>query len=187
MNPVYFNGLGFDPPLIQLPSLAHDVAVTGIQCRNVTSNSTSTPIRVTVPNQGDTPEIFNVTLYINNTSVETQTVNNLPNGSSTDLTFTWNTTGLDHGNYNITAYAWPVPGETDTADNNSTSWVTVTIPGDIDGNFAVQLNDLVLLARAYSSRVGDSNWNPNADIDGNGTVGLSDLVILAQRYGQHYP
>jgi hypothetical protein len=72
-------------------------------------------------------------------------------------------------------------------DVSATTSIVVTIPGDIDGNFKVQLQDLVILAMAYGSKPGDSNWNPNADIDGNNVVGLSDLVILAQHYGQHYP
>jgi hypothetical protein len=185
-NPVSYNGLGFDPPFVLKAPSIHDVAVTGIQCKNVTSNSTSTSINVTVMNQGNTTETFNVTLYANTTNIGTQTVS-LSNGSATSLTFNWNTIGLDYGNYTITAYATPVPGETDIADNNFTSWIIVTIAGDIDGNFKVQLADLVLLAHAYGSKPGDSNWNPNADIDGNLIVGLSDLVILAQNYGQGYP
>jgi hypothetical protein len=71
------------------------------------------------------------------------------------------------------------------ANNNCTGGqILITIPGDIDGNFKVQLSDLVFLAQAYSSKPHDPNWNPNADIDGNTVVGLSDLVILAQHYGQ---
>jgi hypothetical protein len=65
--------------------------------------------------------------------------------------------------------------------------VEVTIPGDLNGDFKVNLEDLVQLALAYGSKPGDPNWNPNADIDNSGTVGLSDLVILAQHYGQQYP
>jgi len=62
-----------------------------------------------------------------------------------------------------------------------------SIPGDINGDGNVNLQDLVLLAKAYGSTPSASNWNPNADIDGDGKVSLSDLVILAQHYGQHYP
>jgi hypothetical protein len=183
-NPVSFNGLGFDPLLVQLPSLVHDVAVTGIQCKNVTSNSTSTSIKVTVTNQGDFPELLNVTLYANTTAVAEFTSRTLLAGTSVTITLTWNTSGFNYGNYTITAYATPVPGETDTTDNTLMNWIVITIPGDIDGNFKVQLNDLVLLAHAYGSRSGDSNWNSSADIDDNGIVGLSDLVILAKNYGQ---
>ena len=59
--------------------------------------------------------------------------------------------------------------------------------GDLNGDFKVDLKDLVILAKAYGSKLGDSNWDPNADIDRNGAVGLSDLVALAQHYGQHSP
>jgi parallel beta-helix repeat protein len=120
-------------------------------------------------------------------AIGTQTIENLNEGDSAALMLPWNTTSLACGNYAITAVAKPVTNETNTADNNYTSWVTVTIPGDIDGDFIVKLADLALLAQAYGSEPADLNWNPNADIDGNGIVGLSDLVALAQHYGQHYP
>jgi hypothetical protein len=104
-------------------------------------------------------------------------------GSSTTLVFDWNTTGFDYGNYSIRAVA----DKPTIDDSGSGCFAVVTIPGDIDGNFQVQLADLVTLAKAYGSQAGDTNWNSNADIDGNLVVGLSDLVVLAQHYGQHYP
>lgn len=70
------------------------------------------------------------------------------------------------------------------------------IPGDINGDGKVNLEDLVLLALAYGSHCANyhyqgepasPNWNPNADINGDGIVSLSDLVILALHYGQHSP
>jgi hypothetical protein len=51
----------------------------------------------------------------------------------------------------------------------------------------VGLPDLVILARAYGSQPGDSNWNPNADILEYGKVGLADLVSFALHYGQSAP
>jgi hypothetical protein len=65
--------------------------------------------------------------------------------------------------------------------------LTEMIPGDVNWDRWVSLADLVLLAQAYGSKPGDSNWNANADIDGNSAVALPDLVALAQHYGQHYP
>lgn len=50
---------------------------------------------------------------------------------------------------------------------------------------SVGLSDLVILAKAYGSKLGNPNWNPNADIDSNGAAGLTDLMILATHYGQH--
>jgi parallel beta-helix repeat protein len=63
----------------------------------------------------------------------------------------------------------------------------VTLVGDINKDRKVSLADLVILASVYGSKLGDSNWDPNADIDGNNSIGLSDLVALAQHYGEHYP
>jgi hypothetical protein len=167
---------------------AHDIAVTNVTpSKTVIGQSYSLSIYVTVENQGDTIETFNVTLYANITSVATQTIT-LSGGNSTTITFTWNTSGFAKGNYTIWAYAEPVPDETDTEDNTYTNGIVyVGIPGDVDGSGAVLLTDLVTVAKAYGSKPSDPNWNPNADVDDNAIVGLSDLVIVAKHYGQRDP
>lgn len=54
----------------------------------------------------------------------------LPSGNSTTITFAWNITGVAKGNYTIRAYAEPVLGETDTADNTFTDgWIIVAFVG----------------------------------------------------------
>jgi parallel beta-helix repeat protein len=122
-------------------------------------------------------------------AIGTQKIENLANGDSTTLMSTWNTTNLTYGNYTITVVATPVTNETNTADNNCTSWVTVTIPGDIDGDFKVGLYDITLLAWAYgftpsTPSFPSRGWNPNADIASPwNVIGLSDLVTLALHYG----
>lgn len=63
----------------------------------------------------------------------------------------------------------------------------VTILGDLNGDFKVNLTDLNILAQAYGSNPSSPNWNPIADLDGNGVVGLTDLVTTAEHYAQHYP
>jgi outer membrane protein assembly factor BamB len=165
-----------------------DVAVTNVtSIKTMIGRGYGGNITVTVQNQGNFTETFNVTVYANTTSAASQNVT-LSSGNSTHITLTWNTTGFVYGNYIMSAYAWPVPGETNTANNNGTDGSTlVTIPGDLNGDFTVGLADLVILAQAYGSRPGDSKWNVNADMDGNGIVGLTDLVILATHYGQHNP
>jgi hypothetical protein len=172
----------------------HDVAVTNVvSSKTVIGQGFSTNINVTVANQGDYTETFNVTTYINPPSpltiviVINITTVSLDAGKNITISLAWDTTGLAIGNYTFSAAARPVLGETNTTDNTFSVVVKVTIPGDINGDFKVGLPDLVLLAQAYGSKPGDPNWNPNADIDGNGIVGLSDLVALAQHYGQHYP
>jgi hypothetical protein len=166
-----------------------DVAVSSIvSAETVLVRGHAVLVSATIQNLGDFPETFNVTVCAN-TAVINQTQITLAISESTTITFLWNTTDFSYGNYTVSAYAWPVPGETYTANNNFTltGVVHVTISGDINGDFKVSLSDLVLLANAYGSKPGDAKWNPNADIDSNDAVGLSDLVILAQHYRQHCP
>jgi hypothetical protein len=106
----------------------HDVAVTNIACeRMILGPGLTTDVEVDIANQGDFTEMFNVTLYANATAVGTQLVPSLGATDQRTLTFTWNTTGLLCGNYTISAYAWTVPGETETSDNNFTLSSTVQI------------------------------------------------------------
>jgi outer membrane protein assembly factor BamB len=166
---------------------AHDLAILDVGSgHNVIARGTSMNIPVVVRNQGSYLEDSNITLYVNDTKIETKTLT-LTSGSSTAITFTWNTTGFAYGNYTLRAVADVVVNETSIDDNMLECWIIVTIPCDVNGDFKVSLQDLVLLALAYGSHSGDAKWNSNVDIDGNGVVGLSDLVILANHYGQHFP
>jgi outer membrane protein assembly factor BamB len=166
----------------------HNIAVSDLtESKLEVGQGYALNINSTVQNNGDTAETFNMTAYANGTAIETKELT-LTNGSSTTVTFVWDTTSFVYGNYSISAIATSVPDETNSTDNNIFGGcVVVTIPGDLDGDFTVGLTDLVILARTYGSRPTDPGWNPNADIDGNSVVGLSDLVILAQHYGQRYP
>jgi len=165
----------------------HDVDIVNFACsKTVVGQGFGANLTVTLQNEGNYRETFNVTIY-NTTLFAFQNVT-LTSGNSANTTFTWNTTSVAYGNYTIWANVTLLPGEKNTANNNSTSrWIIVTIPGDVNGDFKVGLADLVILAQAYGSKPGDPKWNPNADIDGKGVVGLTDLVILANHYGQHYP
>ena len=58
---------------------------------------------------------------------------------------------------------------------------------DIDGNKRVDLGDMVILARAYGSKAGDSRYDNMADLNGDGRVDDADLQILRQHYGEVYP
>jgi hypothetical protein len=165
----------------------HNVAVMNVlPWKTVIGQEYTGNVSITVANTGTASETFSVTVYLNSTAVAAQTIT-LANGTSQTIILrcSTNTSGINKGRYIVNATVPPLPNEMNTADNTYVDgWINVTIPGDIDGNFWVQLADLVLLAKAYGSRPGDLNWWPNADIDNSGVVGLSDLVILALHYGQ---
>ena len=176
---------------------AANIAVTGVtSSKTLIGQGYGLNLTVASANLDSYEEEFNLTVYASlfvasqNVTLSFATSQNvsLPAENSTIIPFTLNTTDYPYGNYTISAYAWSIGGETNTTINNCKgSMIQVTIPGDIDGDFKVNLADLVLLANAYGSKPGDTNWNPNADVNGNGVVDLADLVLLANHYGQHYP
>jgi uncharacterized repeat protein (TIGR01451 family) len=144
-------------------------------------------LNLTVINEGYLAETFNLTVYANSTIIRTQNIT-ISGKSEDTILFVWNTTNFAIGNYNMTAFAWPVPGETDISDNTFTgSWVAVKIPGDINGDFKVGPADFALLSVAYGSTSSGPKWNPNADINNDGKVGPADFAQLSAHYGQHYP
>ena len=181
---------------------ADDVAIANVAAaKNVVGQGFLFNATVTAANDGDFTETFNVTAYANTTTIASQNVT-LASGTSTTLTLTWNTTGLAYGNYTISAYAWPAPGEIDTANNNCTGgWVIVSIVGDTTGpkgipDGKVDMRDIAVVARAFGSdgpnylypgSSASSNWNPNADINNDGTVNMRDVALAARHFGQHYP
>ena len=136
-------------------------------------------ICVTVENQGDFEETFNLTAYANTTVIDELQVT-LTFGENKTLTFTWNTTGFAYGNYTIWAYAWPVQNETDEEDNTLIGGtVLVSIAGDVNGDHLVDISDLVITVGAIPSSptINPENWNPNTDINSDGVCDISDLVI----------
>jgi len=113
-----------------IKAVVHDVAVT-----DVVTNTTEVyipeivGIDVTVKNNGDTAETFNVTAYYDSTKIDIpQTVTDLTPGENTTLTFNWDTMFITPGNYTIKAVADTVLGETHTEDNTLTNgWVVVKL------------------------------------------------------------
>ena len=84
----------------------HDVSVFDItpSLTKVTAGE-SVSINVTVSNDGDFTETFNVTAYYDSNTIGTQIVTDLANGTSKDLTFIWSTTGVPAGTYTMSAEA----------------------------------------------------------------------------------
>jgi hypothetical protein len=167
----------------------HDVAITNVTSyKTVVGQNYTLNITVTAANLGDLPETFNVTVYANTIEVGTQTVNNLLNGTSTLLSFSWNTTGVAKGNYTISAYAQPVSGETNTEDNSRTSSTAVMVtglPGDLMPTFGVvDMKDIAYVAKRFGTDPSKPLWDPNADLNGDGKVDMRDVALVAKYFGK---
>ena len=171
----------------------HDIAVT-----NVTTSKTgcvpmptvcegyNAEVKVTILNEGDFTENITVYAYANTTLIGTQTYHNLTPGAQTTLIFTWNTTGFAKGNYTISAYAWPVPGETDTADNTLIDgWIMVVIVADVNGDGSCDMADISIMIDWFMTS--PPHWNPNADVNNDKSVDMADISIAIDHFMESDP
>jgi len=176
-------------PLMKPYRGPYDIGITSFTTsKSVVGQGYCLNVTIKALNYGISTETFNVTAYANTTIIATFTDITLTSRNSTILTFTWNTTGFTKANYTISAYAWPVLGETDTSDNTLVGGkICVSIPGDVDGDFDVDLYDAVKLLVCYGAKKGHPKYDPNCDIDGDGNIDLYDAVRLLKHYGQKDP
>jgi uncharacterized repeat protein (TIGR01451 family) len=143
-------------------------------------------LNLTIANEGCLAEAFNVTIYANSTIIRTENIT-MPGRSVNSLILTWNTAGVPYGNYTISAYTTPVPGETNTTDNTYTDgWVIVTILGDINCDGVVDSTDQGILGMAWGSIIGEPNYIPEADLNGDGAVDSTDLGMLGTFWGHSW-
>ncbi len=159
-----------------------------VTSKNIIGQSYTLNIDITILNYGLSNEITTVTVYANTTIIATLIDIPLASGNFTTLTFTLDTTSLAKGNYTIKAKATPIPEETDTTDNTLTDGtILVTIPGDVDGDFDVDIYDVVKICTVYGSKKDYPKYVPNRDINCDGKINIYDVVIACIHYGQHYP
>ena len=175
-------------------SVRHDIAVTNVKSlKTIVSQGFTCNVTVAVTNQGDITETFNVTAYANATAIATSINITLLSGNPTNITFTWNTTGFAYGNYTVSGYAWPVPGETNISNNNVTDGlVLVALAGDITGpngwpDGKVDIRDVSYAAKRFGTDPSKPLWDPNVDINNDGKIDIKDISTIAKRFGQHYP
>ncbi len=55
---------------------------------------------------------------------------------------------------------------------------------DLNGDGTVNILDISIVAEAFGSRVGDSNWNIIADLDKNQVINILDISMVAKDYGK---
>jgi hypothetical protein len=196
----YLQTMGYDPTwhafieaaVVTSPLGVHDVAVTNLTsaksviCQGYTGNVT-----VTVENQGDFAETFNVTVYANATEVIGAAPVSLPIGGSTDIVFLWDTTGYSKGNYTLRAQATVVSGETDTADNTYVDgWVIISMIGDITGpdgwpDGKCDMRDVGLCARYFGQNAPPAPTI--CDVVYDGKVDMRDIGLVARHFGETDP
>lgn len=173
----------------------HDITVT-----NVTPNKFSVGqgygfnATITLTNVGAYTEIFDrVTVYMNKTLPVSATYYfgawnqsvTIASGNYANITIIGNMANITvpYNNYTLWIYA-PSYGEPNGNNMGRFDNMTITVIGDVTGDFKDNLSDLGKLAKAYNAKPTSANWNANCDIDNNGVVNLSDLGLLAKHYNQ---
>jgi hypothetical protein len=108
----------------------------------------------------------------------------LNSGRTANVTFVWNTAGFAYGIYNLTAFAPPLVGETDLSDNMLTAGtLTITIPGDITGNFFVNAQDVGPITANWLKTAPPAP--ANADISDDGFINAADVGPVAANWQKH--
>ena len=64
---------------------------------------------------------------------------------------------------------------------------TVIIPGDVNGDFKVDMKDIGYVAKRFGITPTSPLWDPNADINDDGKIDMKDIGTAAKNFGQHYP
>jgi hypothetical protein len=65
----------------------------------------------------------------------------------------------------------------------STSTFEVILLGDLYQDWQINMRDIAVIARAFSTQPGDSLWNPTADLNHDNKVNMIDIAIVAKNYG----
>lgn len=166
--------------------LKHDIAI--IDCVTSTDETyvgNLINISVTAKNEGDIAENFTITIYVDNQPVVTLPIINLGPNETVTKTVVWNTSSSmpNLTPYKIRVEAEPVPYEINVINNVFIDGdVKLKIVGDVNGDGTVDVTDLQLWDSAFSSKPGDSNWNPQADINSDGVVDKEDGILIIQNY-----
>jgi len=163
---------------------------TNIAIINVEPHKTVIPegdtlfIKMIIEHEGTSMNSINATTYVNSTLIDTLTDVTLSGHDFTTITFAWNTTSFPKGNYTLIANITQVFGELNLVDNLFTyGTICVSILGDVNGDGKVRIDDILTIAIAFGSDLGDPEYEPNLDINGDNKIRVDDILIAALNFG----
>lgn len=187
-----------------LGSEVHDVAITyAIAWPSLTLPS-YVHVNVTVENQGNVSETFNVTVHADNLTVASATVIEMAPGSNETLKLTcdlfpfrevifprllWTPQMPMIVNVTVWAEATGTVGEANTTDNVLVGGQVTLIWWwtDLNGDGRINIIDIAIMAKKFG---GDGGWHPCWDLwpplDGDGLLNILDLAYVGKDYGRVY-
>lgn len=140
-------------------------------------------INVTIRNEGDLNETFDVTAYAirgaYTLTVGTQTVVNLTAGEERNVTFTWDLTNLPAStSLEDIIYTLSVNITEPSVSSMVAGQVKILFPGNTNGDNQVSITDVGPLVYAWGSKVGDANWDPRCDYNRDGEINTWDVSVI---------
>lgn len=170
-------------PLMESYAGPHDIGIISFTAsKTLIGQGYSTVMNAKVLNYGNSIETFTLDIYVNETSYASTSTDVSP-GYPNFFGISFYSAGFGYGTYVLRAVAIPVQGETDTTDNNATITIKVTIPGDVNGDFIVDISDAALIGVNWQKTV--SSAPANVDINGDGVIDISDAALVGVNWQQH--
>jgi parallel beta-helix repeat protein len=174
------------------PFQLHNVGIATVALgKTVVGRGYCCNITLIIVDYGLYGETFNMAIWASQLRIDLQPVV-LADRSSTEINFTWDTTGLLYGNYTVHSAADVVPDETLTADNNYifNLPVHVGVPGDVSSaapgvyDGVANMFDVAYMIALFNTRPNSPNWNPNADVNNDGVSNMKDIAIAIAYFNQ---
>ena len=174
------------------PFQLHNVGIAYVALgKTVVGRGYCCNITLIIVDYGLCGETFNMAIWVSQLRIDLQQVV-LADRSSTEINFTWDTTGLLYGNYTVDSVADVVPDETLTADNNYVFNVPVHVgvPGDVSGTTPgvydgiTNMKDVAYLVSLFNTKPSSPNWMPNADVNNDGLCNMKDIAVAVYFFNQ---
>ena len=175
------------------PFQLHNVGIATVTLgKTVVGRGYCCNITLIIVDYGLCGETFNMAIWVSQLRIDLQPVV-LADRSSTEINFTWDTTGFLYGNYTVACVADVVPDETLTADNDYVFNVPVHVgvPGDVSGTTPgvydgiTNMKDIAYLVSVFNTKPSSPNWQPNADVNNDGLANMKDIAVAVYYFNQH--
>src|SRR5208282_3799987 len=165
-------------------ALAEDstVSITNVMLQqSFVEQGFTLPVTVTIQNSGSVSEVANVQLFPNSTSIFNGTLS-LGSLASGTLTCPVDTDGLSIGKYTITASAVSSSEPNVTPSTMSGGTFGVTYLGDLNGDFQVNFQDMLIFVAEYTAYFTDGTYFPAIDYSHEGTINFNDITLFEGYY-----
>jgi len=141
-------------------------------------------VSISVTNLSLEAETFNVTLRANSTTISIVPNMLLAAGKSMNITYEWNVTDLEYGRYMINASITPALNEACISDNARTVRIVHTIPGDLNEDGTVNMDDAGIFVDQFDLAQNEPRLVSSSDLNGDASVDILDAIILSNNFGR---